>query len=585
MDYALLGVVGIITVVTVARFAAKLGIAAPLVLVVVGIGFSYLPGVPEIDVEPELILAGVLPPLLYSAAIQVPLVDFRRNLRSIFGLSVLLVMATAFLVGLFLYAVLPDLSLAAAIALGAVVSPTDAVAATAIAKRLGLPPRLVTVLEGESLVNDASALVLLKAATTAAGVVGVSTGAESVIDVGEVGVMFSYSVVLAVGMGLLIGFVTVFVRSKLSDPVLDTAVSFAVPFLAYIPAEELGASGVLAVVVVGIYTGHNSARFLSSPSRISERVNWRTAQFLLENGVFLLMGGEIKAVIAEVHADDLGADKAVLLGIVVVGILAVVRFLFVWPLIAWLRRSGRNARRTNRRMAAGLMRLRNRASGDERFQRRQQRAERTYRRRENDLAASDSEEFGWRGGLVLSWSGMRGVVTVAAAQSLPAGTPYRPQLILIAFTVAVLTLLLQGGTLPWLIRAIGIQGSDGEADRRELAMLLDEVASTGIRALPEAVADLPAETPPPRDVLERVRRDTLLRSAAAWEQVDRSDELAPLGPHAQYLHLRRAVLTAEREALLEVRSRGEYSSRVLRRAQAMLDAEESRLDQDDTTHS
>lgn len=296
MDYALLGVVGIITVVTVARFSARLGIAAPLLLVIAGLGFSYLPGVPHIEVEPELILAGVLPPLLYSAAIQVPLVDFRRNLRSIFGLSVLLVVVTAFVVGLFIYAVFPALSFGAALALGAVVSPTDAVAATAIGKRLGLPPRLVTVLEGESLVNDASALVLLKAATSTAAVLGVS--AADVIDAGAVGVMFVYSVLMALGLGLAIGFITVFVRSKLRDPVLDTAVSFAVPFLAYIPAEALGASGVLAVVVVGIYSGHNSARFLSSPSRISERINWRTAQFLLENGVFLLMGAEIKGVIA-----------------------------------------------------------------------------------------------------------------------------------------------------------------------------------------------------------------------------------------------------------------------------------------------
>lgn len=580
MDYALLGVVGIITVVTVARFSSRLGIAAPLILVVVGIGASYLPGVPDIEVEPELILAGVLPPLLYSAAIQVPLTDFRRNLRSIFGLSVLLVVVTALVVGLFLYLVLPDLSLPAAIALGAVVSPTDAVAATSIGKKLGLPPRLVTVLEGESLVNDASALVLLRAAIAATAVVGSSVTADA-IDIGEVGVLFVYSVVLAIALGLVMGVLTVFVRSKLRDPVLDTAVSFAVPFLAYIPAEELGASGVLAVVVTGIYTGHNSARFLSPQSRISERVNWRTAQFLLENGVFLLMGAEIKAIIGEVEPGELGADVAVLLGLVTVVILIVLRTLFVWPLLLWLRGSGRRAERFNRRLAIGVMRLRNSASSDVRFLRRQQRAERLYQRREADLAATSSEAFGWRGGVILSWSGMRGVVTLAAAQSLPTGTPYRSQLILIAFTVAVVTLLVQGATLPALIRLTGIQGSDGDADRRELATLLDEVASTGIQALPEAVAELDEGVAP--RVLERVRRDTLTRSQVAWEQVERADD-APLGPHGQYLHLRRAVLLAEREALLEARGRGVYSSRILRRAQLMLDAEETRLEMDDSSH-
>ncbi|KQQ19898.1 hypothetical protein ASF48_13410 [Rathayibacter sp. Leaf299] len=581
MDYALLGVAGIITVVTVARFSSRLGIAAPLILVVVGIGASYLPGVPEIEVEPELILAGVLPPLLYSAAIQVPLTDFRRNLRSIFGLSVLLVLVTAIAVGVFLYLLLPDLGLPAAIALGAVVSPTDAVAATSIGKKLGLPPRLVTVLEGESLVNDASALVLLRAATAATAVVGASVSSDA-IDVGEVGVLFVYSVVMAVALGLVMGVITVFVRSKLRDPVLDTAVSFAVPFLAYIPAEELGASGVLAVVVTGIYTGHNSARFLSPQSRISERVNWRTAQFLLENGVFLLMGAEIRVIIGEVEPGELGIVEAVLLGLATVVLLIVLRTLFVWPLLVWLRNSGRRAERINRRLAVGVMRLRNSATSDDRFRRRQQRAERLYQRRETDLAATTSEAFGWRGGVILSWSGMRGVVTLAAAQSLPGETPYREQLILIAFTVAVVTLLLQGATLPALIRLTGIQGSDRDADRRELATLLDEVAATGIQALPEAVAELPEGAVGPR-VLERVRRDTLTRSQVAWEQVDRQED-APLGPHAQYLILRRAVLLAEREALLEARGRGLYSSRILRRAQLMLDAEETRLEMDDTSH-
>lgn len=217
-------------------------------------------------------------------------------------------MVTALVVGGFLYLVFPDLSLPAAIALGAVVSPTDAVAATSIGKKLGLPPRLVTVLEGESLVNDASALVLLRAATTAAAVVGSSVSSDA-LDVGEVGVLFVYSVVMAIVLGMVTGVLTVFVRSKLRDPVLDTAVSFAVPFLAYIPAEELGASGVLAVVVTGIYTGHNSARFLSPQSRISERVNWRTVQFLLENGVFLLMGAEIKAIVGEVEPGSSGRAR------------------------------------------------------------------------------------------------------------------------------------------------------------------------------------------------------------------------------------------------------------------------------------
>ncbi|AJM77573.1 cation:proton antiporter [Rathayibacter toxicus] len=575
MDNALLGVVGIITIVTVARFSQTLGIAAPLILVLVGIGASAIPGVPEIRVAPELILAGVLPPLLYSAAINVPLVDFRRNLRSIISLSVLLVVVTALVVGWFLYSVFPGLGLPAAVALGAVVSPTDAVAATSIGKRLGLPPRLVTVLDGESLVNDASALVLLRAATTVSVAV-TSPLAANTIDVGKVVALFGYSVLIALLLGLVTGVLTVFVRSTLHDPVLDTAVSFVVPFLAYIPAEELGASGVLAVVVTGIYTGHNSARLLSAQSRINERVNWRTVQFVLENGVFLVMGAEITAIVGEVAPGELGTGAMVLLGLNTVLIVMVVRILFVWPLLLWLRGSNWRAGRVNQRLAVSVQQLRSRVVSGNGGRRRQQLIERLYQRRETDLATTTNQAFGWRGGVVLSWCGMRGVVTLAAAQSLPEATPYRSQLILIAFTVAVVTLLVQGATLPGLIRLTGIQGNDREADRRELAMLLDEVSATGLDALTQAETELPGGSVDP-DVLERVRRNTLVHSKVAWEQAETA-AASPLGPQGQYLQLRRAVLLAEREALLEARGRGVYSSRILRRAQLILDVEQTRLD-------
>ncbi|MFT2689346.1 cation:proton antiporter [Clavibacter zhangzhiyongii] len=234
MDYAALGVAGIATLVAVTVLSRRIRVATPLMLVLVGVAVSFLPGVPPVEVPPELILAGVLPPLLYGAAVTVPLVDLRRNLRSIVSLSVALVLVSSFGIGLLMHALFPGLSFAGALALGAVVSPPDAVAATSIARRLGLPPRLVTVLEGEGLVNDATALVLLRTSIAAVG---------ATVDVWQAAGGFVLSAVVALVIGIAVGFLTTEVRRRLDDPVLDTAISFAVPFVAFIPAEELGASG------------------------------------------------------------------------------------------------------------------------------------------------------------------------------------------------------------------------------------------------------------------------------------------------------------------------------------------------------
>jgi NhaP-type Na+/H+ or K+/H+ antiporter len=582
-QYALLAVVGVITIVAVAAFSKKLGIAAPLLLVVIGIGYSYLPGGSSVQVPPEIILVAVLPPLLYSAAINVPLVDFRRNLSTISALSVILVLVTAFVTGILIFFIFPDLNLGYSIALGAVISPTDAVAATSLGKKLGLPPRLVTILEGESLVNDATALVMLRSAV-AVGAAATAAGSTVAAPVNIGGVLgdFAYAVALAIIVGLVIGALTVFVRSKLRDPVLDTAISFAVPFIAFIPAEELNASGVLAVVVAGLYAGHNSARHFTPQARISERLNWRTAQFVLENGVFLIMGIQISGIIESVlRSQRFSLEGTLLAGLFVTVVIVLLRFLFVGPLLFLLQRRNERAEVGNRRFGAMLERIRAMADPGERVIWRRERAERFYNRRVTDLERAKAEGFGWRGGVILSWSGMRGVVTLAAAQSLPAETPYRPQLILIAFTVAILTLLVQGGTLPGLIKLSGIRGTDRVADRRELATLLDEMSAAGVTALEHPTLRLPRGEQFNPEVIDRVRHDTLLGAESAWERADHGagvDALAD-SPHQQYRALRREVLRAERAALLEARSRGNYASRILSRAQSMLDLEETRLEQ------
>jgi NhaP-type Na+/H+ or K+/H+ antiporter len=577
MDYAFVAVLGIVVVVVTAAFSKRLGVAAPLLLVVVGIGYSFIPGVPQISVAPEIILTGVLPPLLYAAALTVPVVDFRRNFASISALSVLLVVVSAFATGFVLFVLLKDLDLGAAIALGAVISPTDVVAATSIAKRLGLPPRLVSILEGEGLVNDATALVLLRTAIAATALTA-SGAFNGWIVVGD----FAYAVVVAAAIGLVVGVASVFIRRKLNDPVLDTAISFAVPFIAYLPAEELRASGVIAVVAAGLYSGHRSAHF-TPQSRISERFNWRTLQFVLENGVFLLMGAQLAGIVGDVHVDKLSADKAVYLGLLVTAILIVLRFAFVWPLLLAARRSERRAIAQYPRMKE-FDRLRRSRRGPARSEERRQRFDRAVERRTNDIAAVRGEGLDARGTIIIGWAGMRGVVTLAAAQSLPKDTPYYEQLVLIAFTVAIATLLLQGATLPLVIRLTRIRGADRAADRRELAELLDDMAAAGIQTLENPDFALPGGQKVDWSVLERVRQDTLIASQAAWERAEHADADDGIleSPHQQYRDLRREVLQAERAVLLEARSRGTYPSRILTRAQTLLDLEEARLEQMDT---
>ncbi|MBN9141340.1 MAG: sodium:proton antiporter [Micrococcales bacterium] len=579
MDYALVAIAGVVAIVAAAAWGPRLGVAAPLILVVLGVGYSLIPGVPPIDVEPDIILLGVLPPLLYAAAITVPLVDFRRNLSTISVLSVILVVASALVTGFVLFMLLPDLNLAAAIALGAVISPTDVVAATSIAKRMGLPARLVSILEGEGLVNDATALVLLR--TAIAATAATASGAD-VIAWNAIG-QFFYAVLVAIAIGVVVGVAAVWVRKRLDNPMLDTAISFAVPFIAFIPAEELHGSGVISVVAAGLYSGHQSAKAFSAQSRISERFNWRTLQFVLENGVFLLMGAQISTIIVDVNEDKLPVHQAVQLGLLMTVILIVIRYVFVWPLVFVMRRQAQRAEEQDSMLARTLDRVQGMAGRGDRFERRRAGVERRIDRRRNDLAQLQAEGLGWRGGVVLGWAGMRGVVTLAAAQSLPRNTPYYEQLVLIAFTVAIATLLLQGGTLPWIIRWTGIRGSDRVADRRELAALLEEMSIAGVAVLDRDEVEVEG-VEVDADVVQRVRDDTLLAAQSAWERAEHADQEDGLAnsPHQQYRSLRREVLIAERAVLLDARSRGAYPSRILQRAQSLLDLEEARLQQIDT---
>ncbi|MBC9937051.1 MULTISPECIES: sodium:proton antiporter [unclassified Leucobacter] len=581
MEFALLAVVGLILIVGVSMLARRIGVAAPLILVVVGTLISYIPGVPAVELDPEIILLGVLPPLLYSAAVNVPIMDFRRNAGPIMGLSVVLVLLSALAVGGLLHLVVPSIPLPAAIALGAVVAPTDAVAATAIGKRLGMPPRLVTILEGESLVNDATSLVLLRTAIAATAGTFVFWDAAN---------EFVYAVVVAILIGAVIGMVTVWLRSKLTNPIHDTAISFTVPFIAFVPTEALGASGVLAVVVAGLLSGHFATRKFTATARINERLNWRTVQFVIENGVFLVMGLQLHSIVDQIGASEVTLAHSALIAVGVVAVLILCRMGFLVPMLWSLRRTlaKYEARATGlRHFVARARDARVPEPKAERHAERVRRAERMARRTEADLTHAKSQGLDWRGALTLGWSGMRGVVTLAAAQSIPVSVPFRPQIVLIAFFVAVITLLLHGLTLPGVIRVLRPSGPSADERAAEVTSLADDLYAEGVAALEYAVernAELVAENPQHRPlsphVVERVRVSThnaiaaLTPSLADGEEANRDEAESET---QAFLRLSRAVLDAQRAALHEERAIGEYSSEALRAAELALDAQESRL--------
>ncbi|MBB4682965.1 Na+/H+ antiporter [Amycolatopsis jiangsuensis] len=513
----------VLTVLIVTVGARRLDWSAPLCLVAVGVAASFVPGVPEYELDPEVVLIGLLPPLLYSASIQTSLVAFRRLRGPIALLSVGLVVFTAFGVGLVAWAVVPGLPLAAGIALGAVVAPPDAVAASAVARRVGMPRKLVRLLEGESLFNDAAALVALR--TAIAAIAGA-------VSLWQVGLDFLLAAAGGIVVGLVVGVVVAFLRAKLEEPITDTALSFAVPFAAYLLAEVAHGSGVLAVVIAGLIQGHQAPRIQSGPSRLASRLNWQTVQFLLENMVFLLIGLQLRRILAEVGKSGLSLWT-------LIGICAAVLGATILTRVLWM---------------AGIG---------------------TVKRLLHRLGADRSKIWPWRYSAVISWAGMRGVVTLAAAFVLPADTPQRAVLVLAAFVVVAGTLVLQGMTLPALVRRLRLPRPDPAQDALQEAAVLHDMTRVALRKLDELQRP---EDPP--EVLQRLRDRLQDRSDSAWEQLGRQSTLAET-PSDAYRRLRIRLLDAEREQFLEARDQGTADDAVLRRILARLDIEESMLDRDD----
>jgi CPA1 family monovalent cation:H+ antiporter len=578
MDPLVVAVLGVVAIVAVSALAPRVGVAAPLVLVLLGVAVSFLPFVPAIDVDPELILGGVLPPLLYSSAVGMPTMDFRRDFRIISTLSVVLVVVSAVVVGFVVSWLVPDLGLAAGIALGAIVSPTDAVA-TSIVRRAGVSARIVTVLEGESMLNDASALVLLRAAIAALG------ASVALLDVA---VDFLWAVVVAAAIGFAVGKLNLLVRSFLDQPAASVAVSFVVPFAAYLPAEHVEASGLVAAVVAGLVSGSGAAKRLSAQDRITERVVWATIELLLESAVFLLMGLQLFGLV-----EDLAGEGESLLGALAIGgvaalVVILVRTVLVAPSVWALALRARRNPQVRERLSDFQDKL---AHGDvqappprrrvdpekyaRRVENRLRRLGTTLTQRIADIDYLTAEQFGWREAVVLVWAGMRGAVTLAAAQSLPAQTPHRSLLIVAAFAVAAGTLLVQGGTLPAVVRWLRLGERDDEADASEHEALRRELMRSSLDRLDRADLRRPDGTPYSESTLTRIRELGLLprREDEVADGEDTGRALSPrLGEEIRDLRL--TLITAQRAALLRIRDVGTYRSSVLDDALVQLDAAE-----------
>jgi CPA1 family monovalent cation:H+ antiporter len=506
-----------------AALARRLGLLAPILLVVLGLALSFLPFFPQVRLDPNLVLVGILPPLLYVAALNTSVPAFKLNLRPILLLAVGLVLFTAFVVGTVVHLLLPDVPYAICLALGAVVAPPDAVAATAVARKVGLPRRIVTILEGESLVNDATALVLLRVAIISA------TVADGGVGVGDV----AREVLVATGGGILIGLLGVvvfgYLHKRTTDAVLDNALSLIVPFAVVFAAEEIHASGVVAVVVTGLGIGHKLPLLMSAASRLQVAAFWRLIRFLLEGLVFLLVGLQLREVVR-----DLDEPFGFLAGITAAVLLAVFLTRFVWLF-----------------PATYLARL-------------------VPRLRRRDPAPPVQVP------IVIGWAGMRGVVTLAAALALPItlaeGRPYPRQLFIwLAFAVIVVTLVAQGATLPAVARRLKLPPDDPVKDALSAAAVQQQAS----RAARERLDELADGAPPA--VVERLRGLVQSRTNLAWERLGGTGRETP---SQAYGRLRQEMIDAEREVFRAARDSGKIPEEVLVRAYRDLDLEESLLRQE-----
>ncbi|OBK88363.1 Na+/H+ antiporter [Mycolicibacter sinensis] len=532
MNPALLG--SLVAAVLVAAIARHHKLSAPLVLVIAGLLVGLIPAVPDIALRPDLVLFVILPPLLWSAGLESSYINMRRNRRSIMLLAVGLPLATTVAVGVVAYYTVPEFTVAAALTLGAIVAPPDAVSATAVGRRVGLPRRIMTLLGGESLLNDATALTVYKMALAAA--IGAATGWGTGLAT------FVLSAVGGVAVGMAFGALIVVIRSKLTDPLVESAVGLVAPFVIYLVAEEVHGSGVLAVVVAALILGQRFTR-AHYATRLQDQAVWRAVQLVLESLAFLLIGLQLPTVVKNMQG--VRFSTLTVASLLVFATVLAVRG--VWVLtFSYL----------PRRLSAGI--------------------------RQREAAPTPGQVF------ILAWAGMRGVVSLAAAFGVPmttlAGEPFpgRPQLVFLTFVVVVGTLLLHGMTLPWLIRRLDVRTDQDRNDAIAAAAAQDKAALSAANRLDEVLASS-EPSPASERAADALRTWNTRRRNAARERLrrldpdnDDSDETAA----AAFRRLRLEMLGAERAALVAERDLGRIDDQVLRSLLHGLDLEEATLNLD-----
>ncbi len=514
--------------VILAAVARRHDVSAPLALVVAGLLAGLIPGFKDIELSPELVLYVLLPPLLWSAGLESSYVALRRNVRPIGLLAVGLPLATTFAVGYVAYKTVPELTVAAALTLGAIVAPPDAVSATAVGRRLGLPRRMMTLLGGESLLNDATALTAYKVSLAAA----IGTAATW----GSGLATFVLAAVGGVAMGVALGSVIAFIRWRLDDPVVESALGLVAPFIIYLAAEEIHGSGVLAVVVAALILGQKSTR-ASYATRLQDTAVWKALQLILESFAFLMIGLQLPTVVGELAG--ITASVIAISSVAVLATVIVVRIVWVFA-FAYLPRM----------LFKGI--------------------------RDREPAPPPAQVF------VVAWAGMRGVVSLAAAFGVPmttmSGAPFpgRPQLVFLTFVVVIGTLLLHGLTLPWLIRRLGVQGDEAHTDAIAAAAAQDKAARAAAERLDEVLAEEEVT-----DVHERaadvLRGWNTRRRNSAWERLGRNEEEIGESPVSAFRRLRLEMLAAERATFIAERDSGQIDDEVLRDMLRGLDLEEATL--------
>ena len=519
----------LVAVVVLAIMAPRLRIPYPVLLVLGGLLLGFVPGLPRFTLDPDVVFLLFLPPLLYASAWRTSWRDFRANLRPISLLALGLVLMTTLVVAVVAHVLIPDLPWAVAFVLGAIVSPTDAVAATAIAQRLGIPQRIVTIVEGESLVNDATGLVAYRFAVAAV--------VAGVFSLGEASLQFVVVSVGGIALGLAAGWGLSYVHRWLDNPPLEITVTLVTPFAVYLLGEEmLHVSGVLATVTTGLYLTWRAPTFFSSGTRLQADAVWETLIFLLNGLVFILIGLQLPGILAILNTTIARRSPILLVWDAALVSLTVilVRLIWVFP-------------------QAILPRLLSR------------------RLRERDPYP------GWRTVVLIGWTGMRGAVSLAAALALPevtaegAAFPERAFVIYLTFGVILATLVVQGLSLPLLIRRLGLH-DDGASERQETQARL-----TAAQAALARLDELASQDEVLQESVQHLRKHYEARVRSITKRFKQAAD-EPGEDHAMtYQQLQREALQAERSAVIGLRNRGEINDEILRRIERELDLEEQRL--------